>query len=184
MASNQEVKIAGPKDYFSRAHAEKESALNSALYERGATTGEVQAVNRAIIDLIKAAEIKQEDMSNKIELLRKLEIRFNELYEKRKNVTDKTEAALIESHEADLNKRRNDARRQRQQDAERDAITAKRSKMENDTAKRRAKLKNTGRRAAARSEKPTEKTKEDDKPIINKDEEDMLKYLGIHLQTG
>ena len=49
----------------------------------GATTAEIKRINETLDDLVKRAGIKVEDKSNKISLLRKIEVKFQKLVEKR-----------------------------------------------------------------------------------------------------
>ena len=50
------------------------SALDRRLQEHGATRDQLTHLNALIATLMKNAEVKQEDMSDKIELLKKVEI--------------------------------------------------------------------------------------------------------------
>ena len=49
----------------------------------GASVAEVKRINETINELVRRAEIKQEDMSNKIALLKKIEVKFQNLVEMR-----------------------------------------------------------------------------------------------------
>ena len=49
----------------------------------GATTAEIKRINETLDDLVKKAGLKVEDKSNKISLLRKIEVKFQKLVEKR-----------------------------------------------------------------------------------------------------
>ncbi len=42
----------------------------------GASNAEIKRINDSINELVKRAQIKQEDMGNKIELLKKIEYKF------------------------------------------------------------------------------------------------------------
>ena len=50
----------------------------------GASNAEIKRINDSINELVKRAQIKQEDMGNKIELLKKIEFKFQNLVEMRK----------------------------------------------------------------------------------------------------
>lgn len=50
----------------------------------GASNTEIKRINETINELVSRAGIKQEDMSNKIELLKKIEYKFQNLVEMRK----------------------------------------------------------------------------------------------------
>lgn len=60
------------------------TALDRRLVEKGASKDDIARVNALIQSLLKSAEVKQEDMGDKIELLKKVEITFHELSERRK----------------------------------------------------------------------------------------------------
>ena len=50
----------------------------------GATNSEIKRINDSINQLVNRAQIKQEDMSDKISLLKKIEVKFQHLVEMRK----------------------------------------------------------------------------------------------------
>ena len=84
------------------------TALDRRLQEHGATRDQLSHINSLIVTLLKNAEVKQEDMSDKIELLKKVEITFHELYEKRQ-VYSQHDASSLKNKEVLLhNKRRGD----------------------------------------------------------------------------
>ena len=59
--------------------AKKENAyfvFNQYLTKHGATREEIKRINEVINELVAKAQIKQEDMSDKISLLKKIEIKF------------------------------------------------------------------------------------------------------------
>ena len=61
-----------------------QTVFNLHLTSRGATREEIKRINETINELVSRASIKQEDMSDKIALLKKLEIKFHQLVEMRK----------------------------------------------------------------------------------------------------
>jgi len=73
------------------------SALDQRLHGHGANKEQVGNINRLIAQLVRNAEVKQEDMSDKIELLKKVEIKFHELAEER----------LIRNHHDVVNNEKN-----------------------------------------------------------------------------
>ena len=50
----------------------------------GATNSEIKRINETINELVNRAQIKQEDMSDRISLLKKIEVKFQHLVEMRK----------------------------------------------------------------------------------------------------
>ncbi len=50
----------------------------------GASNSEIKRINETINDLVSRAQIKQEDMTDKISLLKKIEVKFQHLVEMRK----------------------------------------------------------------------------------------------------
>lgn len=54
------------------------------LMTMGATREEIKRINETLSELVSRAQIKQEDMSDKISLLKKLEIKFHKLVELRR----------------------------------------------------------------------------------------------------
>jgi len=61
-----------------------QSAFNTYLFSLGGTREQIKEINNSINDLVARANVKQEDMSDKILLLKKVEIKFHELAEMRK----------------------------------------------------------------------------------------------------
>ena len=60
------------------------SAFNQYLGTLGATREEIKGINDSINEMVFKADVIQEDMSDKIALLKKVEIKVHELAEKRK----------------------------------------------------------------------------------------------------
>lgn len=54
------------------------------LTSLGATRDEIKRINETLSKLVSHAQIKQEDMNDKVSLLKKLEIKFHQLVEMRK----------------------------------------------------------------------------------------------------
>lgn len=61
-----------------------QTVFNLHLTSLGATRDEIKRINETINELVSRAQIKQEDMTDKISLLKKLEIKFHQLVEMRK----------------------------------------------------------------------------------------------------
>ena len=61
-----------------------QTVFNLHLTSMGATRDEIKRINETINELVARAQIKQEDMTDKISLLKKLEIKFHQLVEMRK----------------------------------------------------------------------------------------------------
>ena len=57
--------------------------FNTRLAEQGATREQIKQINGYVTDLVKHADIKQEDMSDKFSLLKKVEIKLHTLYQLR-----------------------------------------------------------------------------------------------------
>jgi len=55
--------------------------LTKYLFDIGATKEEVDKINSSILAMLDKADIKQEDMTDIIQLLRKFEIKFLDLFE-------------------------------------------------------------------------------------------------------
>ena len=68
----------------SRVKDPANNQFNMRLQEKGASREEIQQINSYVSDLVKHADIKQEDMSDKFSLLKKVEIILHSLYERRK----------------------------------------------------------------------------------------------------
>lgn len=131
--------------------------------------------------MLEKADIKQEDMTDIIQLLRKCEIKINDLFEFRENEIKagkekEDEITRIETEEAT---RRKEERQFKKKEADLARDHAKRLKMEEKTRKRSETLKVFGKRDNARSDKPQLNNKKEEKPIIDQDEVDMNMYLGI-----
>ena len=130
--------------------------------------------------MLEKADIKQEDMTDIIQLLRKCEIKINDLFEFRENEiasgTQENEIIRIEFEEGT---RRKEERQQKKKEADLARDQAKRLKMEEKTRKRSETLKVAGKRDNARSDKPQLNNKKEDKPVIDQDEVDMNMYLGV-----
>lgn len=60
------------------------SVFSQFLLSINATREQVRHINELVNDLVEKAGVKQEDMSDKIALLKKVEIKFHELIEHRK----------------------------------------------------------------------------------------------------
>ena len=58
-----------------------ETALEKKLKDKGATKEQIKKINDLITSLQKSAGIEKDDMSNKIELLKQVEIEFHRLVE-------------------------------------------------------------------------------------------------------
>lgn len=59
-------------------------ALNAHLQSLGATKEEIKGINDSINRLVKISQVKQENMGDKIALLKRIEIKFNDMVELRK----------------------------------------------------------------------------------------------------
>lgn len=107
--------------------------------------------------MLDKADIKQEDMTDIIQLLRKFEIKFLDLFEFREreisqgNQEKVDEILAIELAEG---QRRKEERLQKKKEIEYMNEQAKRLKMEEKTRKRSEALRVSGRRDNGRSEKP------------------------------
>ena len=132
--------------------------------------------------MLDKADIKQEDMTDIIQLLRKCEIKINDLFEFREQeISNGTQEKVEEIYkiEAEEGTRRKEERLQKKKEADLARDHAKRLKMEEKTRKRSETLKVAGKRDNARSEKPQINNKKEEKPVIDQDEVDMNMYLGI-----
>lgn len=157
------------------------SALTKYLFDIGATKEEVDNINSSLIKMLESADIKQEDMTDTIQLLRKFEIKFYELCEVRDNaIAQGTQQKITEIIEEE-----NRLAKQRRLDkmAERSALAdfnkqKKDAEMAEKTKKRNELLVIAGKRDNARSTKPQLDNKKVEKPVINQDEADMNLYVG------
>lgn len=157
------------------------SALTKYLFDIGATKEEVENINSSLIKMLESADIKQEDMTDTIQLLRKFEIKFYELCEVRDNaIAQGTQQKITEITEEE-----NRLAKQRRLDkmAERSALAdfnkqKKDAEMAEKTKKRNELLVIAGKRDNARSTKPQLDNKKVEKPVINQDEADMNLYVG------
>ena len=93
----------------------------------GATTAEIKRINETLDDLVKRAGIKVEDKSNKISLLRKIEVKFQKLVEKRQIFSFFDNATLLkkEKEVKDKVSQENYKMRMRYQQEAADAADAK-----------------------------------------------------------
>ena len=140
------------------------------LFDIGATKDEVDKINNSMMAMLEQADIKQEDMTDIIQLLRKFEIKFYDLFEFREreiaqgNQEKVDEILLIEAKEAESRKQKR-LQRKKEEDLQKDH--AKRLKMEEKTKKRSETLRVSGKRDNARSEKPQLNNKKEEKPVID-----------------
>ena len=147
------------------------------LSSLGATRDEIKRINETIQDLVTKAGIKQEDMTDKIALLKKLEIKFHQLVEMRKvfeffepRVLLKQEK-IIKDAIADKNylARRNRALKLKEAQ---DAMTL--TKIE----KKKSLKVSKNIRNVERSMKPELKIQKEDTKKTPPEVEEMRKYLG------
>ena len=120
--------------------------------------------------MLEKADIKQEDMTDKIQLLRKFEIKFTDLAEFRKQEMDQGNQEKIDEIlkiETEEGTRRKEERLQKNKEADLALDHSKRLKMEEKTRKRSETLKVFGKRDNARSEKPQLNNKKEEKPVID-----------------
>ena len=120
--------------------------------------------------MLEKADIKQEDMTDIIQLLRKFEIKFTDLAEFRKQEMDQGNQEKIDEIlkiETEEGTRRKEERLQKNKEADLALDHSKRLKMEEKTRKRSETLKVFGKRDNARSEKPQLNNKKEEKPIID-----------------
>jgi hypothetical protein len=113
--------------------------LTKYLFEIGATKEEVDRVNQSLNKMLEAAEIKQEDMTDTISLLRKFEMKFNDLCEFRERETEGGTGgryAEIKEIEDDLAKLRKEAKQRKKMADEKDKQDMNRLKMEEKAKKR------------------------------------------------
>ena len=83
-----------------------ETALEKKLKDKGATKEQIKKINDLITSLQKSAGIEKDDMSNKIELLKQVEIEFHRLVEQR-NVYDLTQhQKVLNEKESELQTKR------------------------------------------------------------------------------
>lgn len=85
------------------------TALERRLQVLGGTRDQIQTINYLIAKLMSNAGISKEDMSDKIELLKNVEITFHELAEKRLIYNHKDKERLSQA-EKDMNQKRKDQR--------------------------------------------------------------------------
>ena len=133
------------------------SALTKYLFDIGATKDEVDKINSSMMAMLEKADIKQEDMTDIIQLLRKFEIKFLDLCEFReREITQGSQEKvdeILSIELAEAQKRKED-RQQRKKDDDLMKEQAKRLKMEEKTKKRSEALRVSGRRDNGRSDKP------------------------------
>lgn len=155
-----------------------QSAFNVYLVQLGASRENIRTINDLINDLVDKAGVKQEDMSDKIALLKKVEIKFHELVEHRK-VFNFFEPGALKGHEKEIkdkvrnannekNKEKNDKVR-----AEHDSKLQARIKYKNELVVPKH-IRNTTRSKKTAFNK-TKEVKNKTPPEI----EEMRRYLGI-----
>jgi hypothetical protein len=130
----------------------------------------VDNINKAIAEMLSQAKEKHDDMNDKIELLKKVEVKFLELYEARNNaVSSGKETAILDIEKKLRTKHRTDKQHLNQQKDEEENEDKKR-RQEKKTEQKELMLNSMGRqkRIAARSTKkkterkdPNENKKQD-----------------------
>ena len=126
--------------------------------------------------MLEAAEIKQEDMTDTRSLLRKFEMKFYDLCEFRERETEGGTGGRyveIKDIEEQLAKDRKTAKQLKKMTDEKAKQDMNRLKMEEKAKKRDQIVRVSGKRDAARSNKPQLNNKKEEKPIIDQDEVDL-----------
>ena len=144
------------------------------------TPEEIRGLIVAIETMVKRSKEKTEDMSDKLDLLRKVEIKFHQLVEWRKLYTerDPDSAKRVKDVEDRLMKERKTKRQQAKIELERNADEEKRQLQMKKRADKEFLLQTLGRREPKRSNKVGQEKKKEDKKKFTESQELMLKYLG------
>ena len=144
------------------------------------TPEEIRGLIVAIETMVKRSKEKTEDMSDKLDLLRKVEIKFHQLVEWRKLYTerDPDSAKRVKDVEDKLMKERKTKRQQAKIELERNADEEKRQLQMKKRADKEFLLQTLGRREPKRSNKVVKEKKKEDKKKFTESQELMLKYLG------
>lgn len=151
--------------------------FNQHLASLGASRDEIKRINDSINDLVNKANIKQEDMSDKISLLKKLEMKFHQLVEMRK-VFEFFDSKTLLKKEKEIkdiiNLQNHDKRTLRAQKLQEAQAAMTLQKIE----KKKSLKVSKNIRNVERSKKPELKIQKDDKVKTPPEVEEMRKYLG------
>lgn len=151
------------------------------MNEVGANKAQIEQAAGKMSQMFNIAGIKIDDTVDNIEPMRKLEIKFHELYEQLNIVVNRSpeDYKNIQGILKELKQKR-DAQATEMQTAKIAQIEEeKKDKLRLKNEKKKNMIQKTGRRDAERSMKPHFNTCVVEKPIINEDELNFLTYLGI-----
>ena len=126
---------------------------------------------------MKNAEVKQEDMSDKIELLKKVEITFHELYERR-HVYAHADAGSLKNKETALHIKRRGDRTKHKIDQQAKFAEEKRKQMQEKQMKRDQLITFATKKQSHRSTKPALNMKKKEHVKVNAEEQDIINYIG------
>ena len=160
-----------------RGKVQVQSQFNIYLAQKGATQSEIKRINETINELVVKAQVKQEDMNNKIELLKKIEIKFHHLVEMRNVFQFFDSKTLLQKEKAikeEIAQENYDNRRKRNQEALDTAAQKTLQKIAN--KKNLVVAKNI--RNAERSKKEELKIKNTETVKTPPEVEEMRRYLG------
>ena len=159
-----------------------QSALNIFILKNGGNKADVDQINNLMNLLMERASIKIDEDGDRVNPMRKLEIKFYELFEKRTEMM-KTHGAEIAKRELELKNLASKAKIEQKRANEIELQRLKQDKIEKTNQARNPSLFFKGRRDYRRSKKPVFNHKVVVKEVINQDVADMLKFLGIILPT-
>ena len=144
------------------------------------TPEEIRGLIVAMETMVKRSKEKTEDMSDKLDLLRKVEIKFYQLVEWRQLYTERDPASekRVNEKELDLNRDRKTKRLQAKNELDRKTDEEKRQLQMKKRADKEFLLQTLGRREPKRSHKVVKEKKKEDKKKFTESQELMLKYLG------
>lgn len=136
-----------------------------------------------IVSILDKAGIKHDDKSDKIEMLRKIELRLDYLVEARQH-TEIRHRKELEDKEKELHSRRKEENLKRKKAKEQEFLDERARKNQERIEKQNATKIFKGKRDMQRAKKPDLKPKEanDDKP--SQEALDQLRYLGAKMYDG
>lgn len=113
--------------------------------------------------------------------MRKLEIKFHEFYEQKMAYVNRSaeDAAQVKAIQDDLDRARRTRRADELSLREKALQEEKAEKVKQKNKKKELMMKSTGKREMGRSNKPELNNQKVEKPVIDQDELDMMKFLGM-----
>ena len=155
-----------------------QSALDVYLQGLGASREEIRSINYSINELVNKAQIKQENTSDKIDLLKKVEIKFHELKELRQ-VFDFFDSGALLEHEKNYKRAEKERVTGQIQEKNKMAEEQRQKKLEQKIEDKKNMVVAKQIRNAQRSEKPNKARKKQKSKEMPEDLVLMRRYLGI-----